>query len=163
MKNILFIIGVLFITSCGKNVIDVNDIDNTSLLIKDDTCYCFIPSAFSPDGNAINDLLQPIYKGLNAAGYELIIRDKRQNEIFRTTDINQAWDGKDNGKKAKAGQYIATVKGQLSCGASFDQHFYVCSFLKCVIPDNEVELKFADMFDPILVQTTLSTQEGFCP
>lgn len=163
MKNILFILSLIILASCGKKVIDVNDIDTKALLVKDDTCYCFIPSGFSPDGNSMNDLLRPIHRGLSATGYEMVIRNKRQKEIFRTTDINEAWDGTDNGKKAKSGQYIATVKGSLNCGTSFDTHFYVCSYINCVIPDNVIELTFEDMFDPALAQATLKSNEGFCP
>ncbi len=154
---------VLVLASCSKNVFDTNDINTQSLLVKDDTCYCYLPTGFSPDGNGTNDILRPIHKGLNSAGYELIIYNKRQKEIFRTADINTSWDGTDNGKKAKSGQYIATIKGTLSCGRSFDVNQYVCAYINCVIPDDEVELQFEDMFDPLNAQSVFASGEAFCP
>ena len=54
----------------------------------------YIPSAFSPDGDHLNDTFSG--KGVFVSQYEMRIFDRWGNLIFYTDDINIPWDGKAN-------------------------------------------------------------------
>ena len=51
----------------------------------------YIPNAFSPNGDGINDTFLPILRGTKS--YLLAIFNRWGNKIFETTDLNSGWDG----------------------------------------------------------------------
>ncbi len=56
----------------------------------------YIPNAFSPDGNGINDYFYG--SGTGVIKYDLLIFDRWGNQIFHTDVLSDKWDGKtDNG------------------------------------------------------------------
>lgn len=54
----------------------------------------YIPNAFSPNGDSINDSFNG--KGIFIKEYEMRIYDRWGNMIFFTDDINKPWDGRAN-------------------------------------------------------------------
>jgi gliding motility-associated-like protein len=56
----------------------------------------YVPQAFSPNGDGINDSFGPIGSGIDKL--EFSIFDKWGNKVFYTEDINQDWDGSINGR-----------------------------------------------------------------
>ncbi len=72
-------------------------------------CYISIPSAFTPNGDNLNDFLYPInaYKANN-----LIFRvyNLYGQKIFETRDRLKKWDGTFNGKMQSAGTYVWTLQ-----------------------------------------------------
>lgn len=66
----------------------------------------FIPEAFTPNDDGINDLFQPVFTFI-PKDYELRIYNRWGNVIFETGDYTKAWNGKEpNGNPAPAGAYI---------------------------------------------------------
>jgi gliding motility-associated-like protein len=53
----------------------------------------YAPNAFTPDGDGVNDVFQPLVKG--ARLYEMVIVDRFGAEHFRTNDPKAGWDGAD--------------------------------------------------------------------
>ena len=51
----------------------------------------FVPDAFSPNGDGLNDIFQP--KGFGIVKYELNIFDRWGEKMFSTKDFNQGWNG----------------------------------------------------------------------
>lgn len=51
----------------------------------------FAPTAFTPDGDGVNDSFLPVVKG--ARLYELVILDRWGHERFRTTEPSEGWSG----------------------------------------------------------------------
>lgn len=85
-------------------------IESTSNTVQADQPFSvFAPNAFSPDNDGVNDLFFVSVKGV--AKYELKIFDRWGNEIFYSTDPNEKWDGKYQGKEAPIGGYVY----QLAC------------------------------------------------
>ena len=58
----------------------------------------YLPNAFTPDGDGINDLFTPFFTFLPAK-YHMIIYDRWRNVIFESKDANMHWDGNTRGGK----------------------------------------------------------------
>lgn len=54
------------------------------------------PTAFTPNGDGLNDVFKPIVTG--ARKYELNIYNRWGQNVFHTTDPNTGWDGRMDGK-----------------------------------------------------------------
>jgi gliding motility-associated-like protein len=54
--------------------------------------HFFIPNAFTPDADGLNDLFKPIC-AFDLEFYELLIFDKQGNLIFESNDLSQGWNG----------------------------------------------------------------------
>lgn len=66
----------------------------------------FIPNAFTPDGNGLNDIFMPIITGFDQNTFDMAIFDRWGKELFKTEDLYQGWDGRAGGEKAcPAGVY----------------------------------------------------------
>jgi trimeric autotransporter adhesin len=55
----------------------------------------YVPNAFSPNGDGINDLFFPVIQGVDELIYELQIFNRRGKMVFQTFDFNGKWDGGD--------------------------------------------------------------------
>jgi len=72
---------------------------NTHLEIEvvDGTTF-YMPNAFTPDGDGLNETIKPVLTNCMSDSYEFIIFDRWGKMVFRTTEINHGWDGIYNGK-----------------------------------------------------------------
>lgn len=78
---------------------DYGCIDSTSAtIIIQDVFTLYIPNAFSPNGDGINDLFYPQGMGVDTEEYELRIFDRWGQMVFFSTTVNQGWDGNLNEK-----------------------------------------------------------------
>lgn len=64
----------------------------------------FLPNAFSPNGDGINDYYKPVCSGLNA--YVLEIYDRWGQLVYVDTPDGKGWDGTFRGEKADIGTYV---------------------------------------------------------
>lgn len=64
-----------------------------TIIIEPDFVF-YIPNAFTPDGDDINDSF--CGKGVFINEFEMTIFDRWGNLIYKTKDINKPWDGKTN-------------------------------------------------------------------
>ncbi len=72
--------------------------------------HLYIPNAFTPDGNNINDVFICKGTGIDVTKFEMLIFDRWGELIFKTTDFFQGWDGTVKGKKNKATQDVYVYK-----------------------------------------------------
>ncbi|MFN8238067.1 MAG: gliding motility-associated C-terminal domain-containing protein [Chitinophagales bacterium] len=63
----------------------------------------FIPNAFTPNGDGINDVFIP--RSLILKSMKLGIFNKWGNKVFETDDLTQSWDGNYKGQPAEPGTY----------------------------------------------------------
>jgi gliding motility-associated-like protein len=75
--------------------------------------FLYMPTAFSPDGDGINEVFKPIGYGMDESVYELQIYNRWGVLVYRTTSPYDSWDGHDrNGKECPTGEYIYIIKTQ---------------------------------------------------
>ncbi len=90
------------------NLFGCTDTAYVNIHIKDDFSF-FIPSAFSPDADGVNDYFTPT--GINVTDYIMVIYDRFGNEIFQTTDLSIPWDGTvGSGEKAPENVYVYWIE-----------------------------------------------------
>jgi gliding motility-associated-like protein len=68
----------------------------------------FIPNAFTPDENGLNDVFAPKFFGM--LEFKMIIFDRWGNQIFETEDMNEGWNGKVNGQGEVVQQDVYVYK-----------------------------------------------------
>ena len=81
-----------------KDTISINQICVTSV---------YIPNAFSPNGDATNDVFY--VKGLNVEKFHLVIFNRWGELIFESYDINNGWDGTYMGNEVQISAYVWKV------------------------------------------------------
>ncbi|MFM7022610.1 MAG: PKD domain-containing protein [Flavobacteriales bacterium] len=66
----------------------------------------FIPNAFTPNGDGVNESFKPLMTGYAYDDYEFLVFDRWGELIFSTTDINAAWDGTYKGRDVQVDVYV---------------------------------------------------------
>lgn len=77
-------------------------------VIEDFTMY--IPNAFTPNGDGVNDIFQPKGMGWKPDQYEFLIYDRWGNLIFKTKDYTAGWDGMLKGSLCPSDVYVYKIK-----------------------------------------------------
>jgi gliding motility-associated-like protein len=57
----------------------------------------YVPNAFTPNDDGVNDFFFPVQIGIDPENYELWIFDRWGNMIFYTDDLAKGWDGRVQG------------------------------------------------------------------
>jgi gliding motility-associated-like protein len=72
--------------------------DTIVITEKDCSCTFYVPTAFSPNNDGINDIFVPFSKCVYFTDYHLKTFNRWGDLVFQTTDSNTGWDGslKDN-------------------------------------------------------------------
>ncbi len=70
----------------------------------------WVPNAFSPNGDQVNDYFGPQGEGVLEDSYLMRVFDRWGRQIYFTTDINAPWDGRDaSGKVQPEGIYCYQI------------------------------------------------------
>jgi large repetitive protein len=70
----------------------------------------YIPNTFTPDGNGLNDVFQPMGVGIDEDDYRLDIFDRWGENIFTSNNFRKGWDGTVKGGSKSAPQGVYTYK-----------------------------------------------------
>ena len=124
---ILFLILYLFITkkyygqTVGDPIYDPNvdsyriiAISNDSLESRSNTISVekpyalYAPTAFSPDGDGINDYFNVVGQGIT--NYTIEIYNRWGQMVFKSTALDNQWDGKFQQKNSPPGTYVYKIK-----------------------------------------------------
>lgn len=65
----------------------------------------YIPNAFTPNGDNVNDIFRPWLFG-NVASYRFTVFNRWGTKIYETTQLAQGWDGTANGLLQDTGTFI---------------------------------------------------------
>ncbi|MCF6172140.1 MAG: gliding motility-associated C-terminal domain-containing protein, partial [Bacteroidales bacterium] len=69
----------------------------------------YLPNAFTPNGDGLNDIFKAIPKYDYVSKYQLTIFNRWGQQIFECNDIDCGWDGNYNGKASPNGAYIYKI------------------------------------------------------
>lgn len=98
----------------GKYILTIKDYDGCiasdsfTILSKDCDCSIYIPSAFTPDFNNLNEIFLPIIN-CETKAYDLQIFNRWGEKIFESSDQKIGWDGKYQDKLCQEGVYTVMV------------------------------------------------------
>ncbi len=73
------------------------------------TCNVYIPNAFSPNDDGVNDVFQPNV-GCPITAFDLKIFSRSGQLIFSTQNSEDGWDGTSKGQLAAASAYVYLLK-----------------------------------------------------
>ena len=68
----------------------------------------YMPNAFTPDGDGLNDIFMPVLSFLPAS-FEMRIYSRNGILLFRTVDHAVGWDGRHNGTPMASGVYLWSI------------------------------------------------------
>jgi gliding motility-associated-like protein len=98
--------GILKEVNISLSVTDAHNCTNT-----DDTtltpvvcCTYALPNAFSPNGDGLNDVFGPI-RFMSFAEYTMLVTNRWGQVVFKSSDVNEKWDGTFKGIPQDAGTY----------------------------------------------------------
>lgn len=69
------------------------------------SCYLAVPSAFTPNGDGKNDVFR-VLNAIKAEELELLVFNRWGQQVFKTTNWKEGWDGKINGLVQPTGVYV---------------------------------------------------------
>lgn len=79
----------------------------TYILVVNDIYTFYVPTAFTPDNDGVNDVFRVFGRNIDEKTYNLKIYDRWGEVIWQTNKLDDGWDGKaKNNKKVKPGIYI---------------------------------------------------------
>jgi len=126
--------------------------------------YYFLPTAFTPNGDGINDVYRVIYDSLDAGASILTIWNASSQGVY-AGDLTQSWNGTDlNGNKCAAGKYyvsmkLVTLKGQTIAACTC---VTILQFKGSCIYTGGITYYFGDEVDPVN-GFAYPTNENLCP
>ena len=86
--------------------------DYAEVYVAEDFCSnLYFPSAFTPNGDGINDFFGPITTAVDEqVVYSLYIYNRNGEKVFESHSLNDGWDGKFKGARCPAGMYVYRCK-----------------------------------------------------
>jgi gliding motility-associated-like protein len=69
----------------------------------------FVPTAFTPNGDGLNDYVRPITAGISRFEY-FRIYNRWGQLVYSSTDTERGWDGRIGGKEQATGTFVWLVK-----------------------------------------------------
>ncbi len=70
----------------------------------------YVPNAFTPDGDGVNDFFMPSVFGFEEDGYEFMVFDRWGLLIYSTDSQNGSWDGMYKGQPCMQDTYVWKIK-----------------------------------------------------
>lgn len=109
--------SIIQITQSGNYWVKVYNVcgtaaDTAKIEIIACNCYMYLPNAFSPNGNAVNDVFLPI-SNCEMTHYQLQIFNRWGVQLFESTNPIIGWDGKLNGVLQTNDVYTYQVQADL--------------------------------------------------
>jgi gliding motility-associated-like protein len=78
-------------------------------------CDAYVPSAFTPNGDGLNDLFKPKFYCF-VPQFHCRIFNRWGKKIFESSDINKGWDGTYSGERLPVGTYVYYIDYKTSSG-----------------------------------------------
>ena len=79
----------------------------------------YVPNAFTPNNDGLNDVLKPYMIGIKSL-YYFTVYNRWGQKVFSTNSINEGWNGFSQGKIYEAGSYVWVLKAVDLIGKVYD-------------------------------------------
>ena len=83
--------------------------DSITVFIFETKPEIFIPTAFTPNGDGLNDVFRPTVAGMKKFLY-LRIYNRWGQLLFNSGQANQGWNGIYSGRKQESGTYVYVIE-----------------------------------------------------
>lgn len=86
----------IYVSQPGRYYVNVKNICGTGydeVYIDFENCRIWFPSAFSPDGNGLNDIARVLGNTAAISNFKLSIFNRWGQRVFYTEDVSKGWDG----------------------------------------------------------------------
>jgi len=95
------------------------DVYTFNVTTGDCVCKDYTPTAFTPNGDAVNDLFSPriICKAGVVTDYKFYVYNRWGQQVFYSTKAGEQWDGTFSGQQVPTGTYIYMVRYKSRSGA----------------------------------------------
>lgn len=80
----------------------------------------YVPTAFTPNGDGLNDIFKPTFIGPQAK-YDFKIFNRWGQLVFRSTTPGEGWDGNFRGVPQKNDVYVFYITAEGGCNGKFEQ------------------------------------------
>ena len=91
--------------------------DTINVIVIQDCGDMFVPNAFSPNGDGVNDELK--VNGACLQTLTFMIFNRWGEKVFETTDVNVGWDGTYHGDKLNTGVFVYRLEGKTIEGKGY--------------------------------------------
>ncbi len=98
----------LTVTQLPENCFDTASVRITVYLLPPSF---YVPTAFSPNGDGLNDVLRPKALGMRRLLYFKVF-NRVGNLVFETTELNKGWDGYYKGNPQDPGNFVWMAQGE---------------------------------------------------
>ena len=96
------------------HITDIQDCDITGdidVSVASNKCAVFVPNAFSPDGDGVNDVFR-VRVFDRISDFRMSVYNRWGQLVYVNTDVNGGWRGDRNGLPLPAGMYLWTITYQ---------------------------------------------------
>ena len=84
------------------------DLDTVRLRVLNGPTF-YIPSAFTPNNDGLNDIFRPTPVGIASLDFFRVF-NRLGELVYETSEIGKGWDGIYKGKKQHTGNYVWSLK-----------------------------------------------------
>jgi gliding motility-associated-like protein len=98
--------------SCTTN--NTASSNSLSILLKVCETVMYVPDAFTPDGNGLNDEFRVVTLQEGITSFSMWVFNRWGEVVFESSDIHQGWNGKVNGSIAAPGTYAWKIVYKVS-------------------------------------------------
>jgi gliding motility-associated-like protein len=92
----------------------------TVFFFNEGTQKLFMPTAFTPNGDGLNDIIRPIFIG-PAANYDFRVYNRWGQLIYRSKTPGMGWDGMLKGMPQKSDVYVFYITAEGDCNGKFER------------------------------------------
>jgi gliding motility-associated-like protein len=103
------VIGYYLVELIATNNSGCVDTATNFVYVEEETIF-YVPNAFSPDGNEVNNIFYPVFsEGYDPDYYSLRIFNRWGEVVFETTKVTEGWDGTYKGEMCQDGTYVWSI------------------------------------------------------
>ena len=114
--------GTYHLMQVVTNSYGCTDTAYQTVIIRPETRF-WIPNAFTPGGDGLNDIFKPVVLGVH--NYKFYIFNRWGEELFFTSDINAGWDGTFKGNPVASDVFVYKIS--FSDDVQDETHQYIGS------------------------------------